>query len=80
MIQIPLKEHLIIAITEGQISSEKEFRAAAKAKFEKAFGDDLDKGKMKKTIDGIINDNDKLVSAGKWGELMGVLNKSFSSK
>ena len=64
-------------VNEGEIKSEKDFRAAAKAKFEKAFGDDLDEGKMNDTIEGILNDNKELVEAGEWGELIGILNKSF---
>ena len=60
------------------IKSEKDFRAAAKAKFEEVYGDDLDTDKMKKTIDGLLNDNKDLVDKGKWGELIGMLNKSFA--
>ncbi|MDE7348002.1 MAG: hypothetical protein K2N48_14825 [Muribaculaceae bacterium] len=62
------------------IKSEKDFRAAAKAKFEEVYGDDLDTDKMKKTIDGLLNDNKDLVDKGEWGELIGMLNKSFASK
>ena len=64
-------------VNEGEIKSEEDFRDAAKAKFEKAFGDDLDEDKMNKTIDGILSDNKDLVDDGKWGKLMGILNKSF---
>ena len=64
-------------VTEGKISSEEDFRAAAKAKFEKVFGDDLDEDQMKKTVDGILADNKDLVDAGDWGSLIGILNKSF---
>lgn len=64
-------------VNEGEIKSEEDFRAAAKAKFEEAFGDDLDEDKMNKTIDGILGDNKDLVKAGEWGELIGILNKSF---
>ena len=64
-------------VNEGEIKSEEDFRAAAKAKFEEAFGDDLDEDKMNKTIDGILIDNKDLVDAGEWGELIGILNKSF---
>lgn len=64
-------------ITEGEIKSEEDFRAAAKAKFKKAFGDDLDEDKMNKTIDGILKDNKDAVEAGDWGKLIGILNKSF---
>ena len=44
-------------ITEGEVKSEKDFRNAAKAKFEEVYGDDLDEDKMKDTIDGILKDN-----------------------
>ena len=64
-------------VNEGEIKSEEDFRAAAKAKFEKAFGDDLDEDKMNKTIDGILKDNKDLVDSGEWGKLIGILNKSF---
>ena len=64
-------------VNEGEIKSEEDFRAAAKAKFEEAFGDDLDESKMNDTIEGILNDNKELVEAGEWGELIGILNKSF---
>ena len=64
-------------VNEGEIKSEEDFRTAAKAKFEKAFGDDLDEDKMNKTIDGILGDNKDLVKAGEWGKLIGILNKSF---
>lgn len=64
-------------VNEGEIKSEEDFRSAAKTKFEEAFGDDLDEDKMNKTIDGILKDNKDLVEAGEWGELIGILNKSF---
>jgi glutathionyl-hydroquinone reductase len=62
---------------EETITNEKEFRAAAKAKFEEVFGDDLDEERMKMTIDGILDDNPDLVKNNEWGELIGMLNKSF---
>lgn len=64
-------------VNEGTIKSEKDFRAAAKAKFEEVFGDELDEEQMKETIDGLLNDNKDLVEKGDWGELIGMLNKSF---
>lgn len=64
-------------VNEGEIKSEEDFRATAKAKFEEAFGDDLDEQKMNDTIDGILSDNKELVESGEWGELIGILNKSF---
>lgn len=67
-------------ITEAKetIKDEKSFRAAARAKFEEVFGDELDEDKMNKTIDGLLEDNKDLVEKGEWGELIGMLNKSFA--
>lgn len=59
------------------ITDEKSFREAAKAKFEEVYGDELDEKKMNDTIDGLLNDNKDLVDKGEWGELIGMLNKSF---
>lgn len=74
-----LKEYINeCLLVEGTIGSEKEFREAAEAKFKEVFGDDLDKNRMKKTIDGFLEDNDDLVQAGKWGELIGMFNQSFA--
>lgn len=63
---------------EETIKDEKSFREAARAKFEEVFGDELDEEKMKKTIDGLLDDNKELVEKGEWGELIGMLNKSFA--
>lgn len=63
---------------EDTIKSEKDFRAAARTKFEEVFGDELDEEKMNKTIDGLLEDNKDLVEKGEWGELIGMLNKSFA--
>ena len=63
---------------EATIKSEKDFREAARAKFEEVFGDELDEEKMNKTIDGLLEDNKDLVEKGEWGELIGMLNKSFA--
>ena len=60
------------------IKDEKSFREAARAKFEEVFGDELDEDKMNKTIDGLLDDNKDLVEKGEWGELIGMLNKSFT--
>ena len=67
----------VVEITEGKIESEQDFRDYAENKFKEAFGDDLDEDKMKKTIDGILDDNKDAVEAGEWDKLIGVLNKSF---
>lgn len=63
---------------EETIKDEKSFREAARAKFEEVFGDELDEDKMNKTIDGLLEDNKDLVEKGEWGELIGMLNKSFA--
>ena len=75
-----LTSYLNEALNEAEetIKSEKDFREAARAKFEEVFGDDLDEDKMKKTIDGLLEDNKDLVEKGEWGELIGMLNKSFA--
>lgn len=76
-----IKDFLISQIvTESKetIKSEEDFKAAAEAKFKKVFGDDLDKDKMNKIIDGLLKDNKKLVEKGEWGKLIGMLNKSFA--
>lgn len=59
------------------IHDEKSFRDAARAKFEKVFGDNLDEEKFKSIIDGILKKNKEDVEAGNWGKLIGSLNKSF---
>lgn len=68
----------IHAEDEESVVDEKTFKAWAKAKFEEVFGDDLDKDKMNDTINGLLKDNKDLVDKGEWGELVGMLNKSFS--
>ena len=63
---------------EETIKSEKDFRKAAKKKFETVFGDKLDEERMKNTIDGFLKTNNKLVKDNKWGQLIGMFNASFS--
>lgn len=65
-------------ITEGEVKSEKDFREYAENKFKEVFGDELDEQEMNDTIDGLLKDNKELVDAGEWGELVGMLNKSFA--
>ena len=67
-----------VVIEEAKIESEEDFREAAKKKFEQVFGDEFDEDKMKETIDGFLKDNQELVDDDKWGELIGMLNKSFN--
>lgn len=67
-------------ITEGEVKSEKDFREYAENKFKEVFGDELDEKEMNDTIDGLLKDNQELVDAGEWGELVGMLNKSFAPK
>ena len=61
------------------IKNEDDFRAAAEAKFEAVFGDELDRDKMNDTIDGILKDHSDLVENGEWSKLIGILNQSFAS-
>lgn len=61
------------------IKDEKSFRDYAENKFKVVFGDNLDKDKMNKTIDGLLTDNKELADKGEWGELVGMLNKSFGA-
>ena len=77
-----LNEFLLEQLNEAEesITDEKSFREAARAKFEEVFGDELDEEKMNKTIDGLLDDNKELVEKGEWGELIGMLNKSFGQK
>lgn len=67
----------IVKEGEETITDEKSFREYAEKKFKEVFKDDLDEKKMKDTIDGLLNDNKELVEKGEWGELVGMLNKSF---
>lgn len=62
------------------IKSEKDFREYAEKKFKEAFGDELDEDKMNDTIEGILDDNSELVDNDEWGELVGILNKSFANE
>lgn len=68
----------IVEESKETINDEKSFREAAKAKFEEVFGEELDEDKMNETIEGLLEDNKDLVEKGEWGELIGMLNKSFS--
>lgn len=68
-----------IVESEESIKSEKDLRAAMKAKFEEVFGDDLDEERMKNTIDGFCKDHKKEIEEGKFGELIGEFNESFAS-
>lgn len=61
------------------INDEDDFRDYAENKFKEVFGDKLDKDRMNKVIDGLLKDNQDLVDDGEWGELIGMLNKSFGS-
>ena len=68
-------------ITEAEktIKDEKSFRDYAENKFREVFGDKLDTDKMKKIIDGIIEDSKNEIDDGDWGTVVGKLNKSFGS-
>lgn len=66
-------------VNEGNesIKDEKTFRDYAENKFKEVFGDELDEKKMKETIDGLLKDNEDIVKKGDWGQMVGMLNKSF---
>ena len=64
---------------KDSIKDEKSFKEYAEKKFKVVFGDELDKEKMNKTIDGILSDNKEDVEKGNWGNLIGILNKSFGA-
>lgn len=72
------EEKTEVELNESKIESEEDFRKAAEKKFEEVFGDELDEKKMNKTIDGFLKDNKDLVEDGKWGQLIGMFNKSFN--
>lgn len=72
-----LNECLEVNEAEETIKSEKDFRDYAENKFKEVFGDELDEDEMNKTIDGLLKDNKELVDNNEWGELVGMLNKSF---
>ena len=72
-----LNERLEVNEAEETIKSEKDFRDYAENKFKEVFGDELDEDEMNKTIDGLLKDNKELVDNNEWGELVGMLNKSF---
>ena len=80
-------EHIEDALIDGEpiteaeetIKDEKSFRDYAENKFKEVFGDKLDTDKMKKIIDGIIEDSKDEIDNGDWGTVVGKLNKSFGS-
>lgn len=74
-----INESLNMFESDESIKSEKDFREAAKAKFEAVFGDELDEDKMNETIEGLLKDYKDLVDNEEWGELIGILNKSFAN-
>lgn len=79
-VENPVEEPISTPVQEAEetIKSEDDFREAARAKFKEVFGDELDEEKMNETIDGLLEDNKDLVEKGEWGELIGMLNKSFA--
>ena len=74
-----LNETNVVIEAKETIKSEKDFRDYAENKFKEVFGDELDEKEMNNTIDGLLKDNKELVDAGEWGELVGMLNKSFAN-
>ena len=78
-LQEALEENKRTVNESESIKSEKDFRDWAEAKFKEVFGDDYDTDKMKETVDGFLEENKDLVDKGEWGELVGMMNKSFAS-
>lgn len=74
-----LSKYLTEMLNENKksINDEKSFRDYAKRKFKEAFGDKLDEDEMNDVIDGILKNNESAVNNNDWGELVGILNKSF---
>jgi hypothetical protein len=72
-----LLEQLNVNEGNESIKDEKTFRDYAENKFKEVFGDKLDEKKMKETIDGLLKDNEDIVKEGDWGQMVGMLNKSF---
>ena len=65
-------------VMEGKVTDEKSFREWAESKFKEVYGDKYDEKKMKKAVDGLLNDNKKLAEDGEWGELVGMMNTAFA--
>jgi len=65
-------------VTEGKVSSEKDFREFAEKMTKEAFGDKFDEDKFKETVDGFLADHKEEVEAGKWGELVGIWEQGFT--
>ncbi len=63
----------------GEVETKDDFMKYAENKFKEVFGDKLDKKRMEFTIKGLLDDNKDLVDKGEWGELVGMLNKSFGA-
>ena len=63
--------------SDKSIKSEQDFRDYAEHKFKTVFADKLDRERMNKVIDGILDKNKEKVKENNWGSLIGILNKSF---
>ena len=67
-------------VTEGKVSSEKDFRDFAEKMAKEAFGDDFDEDKFKETIDKFLEDNKDLVDDDNWAELVGKWEQGFTKE
>jgi len=65
-------------ITEGKVTSEKDFREFATKMCKEAHGDDFDEDKCKEAIDGFLKDHKDLVDKGEWAELVGTWEQGFT--
>lgn len=76
---LSLLESLQRALLESEesITDAKTFRDYAENKFKEVFGDEVDEKRMKMTIDGLIKQQEE--DGLDWGEVVGMLNKSFGS-
>ena len=72
-----LYEAMNVSEAEESIKNKDDFRSYEENKFKEVFGDKVDKDEMKKVIDGLIEQQEK--DNLDWGEVVGMLNKSFAA-
>jgi uncharacterized protein YpuA (DUF1002 family) len=72
-----LYEAMNVSEAEESIKNKDDFRSYAENKFKEVFGDKVNEEEMKKVIDGLIEQQEK--DNLDWGEVVGMLNKSFAA-
>ena len=72
-----LYEAMNVSEVEETIKNKDDFRSYAENKFKEVFGDKVNEEEMKKVIDGLIEQQEK--DNLDWGEVVGMLNKSFAA-